>query len=320
MNSPERLQESSSTTNNNNNIEEEEEVKRSSSSSFVYLFLRFCIALVFSICFLALVAFSLVVLAVIVSNLSISYPISVPCQCKIVSSSVDIRSAKVCELGLLNYKAKHVFYPSEKKKFRCRYDYYWASVFEVEYTDHSGHPHIAFAEAPNEALPPDCRPTFNAAWMAKDIFKVNETYDCWYTLGISKLNLYYDEIFNCQADHPSTIEMLKRYLILSTDMLTSWLSPTGVRGKKRYIRLETIAGAVTGFLTSLLTIALGRILYLLKTRVAGMSRVRRMQPLTIYLVRLKRACFLVAYFSFVSWLAIQYWEKLGLMDIFGAHT
>lgn len=46
-------------------------------------------------------------------------------------AGVDLKSAKVCELGLLNYKAKHVFYPSEKKKFRCRYDYYWASVFEV---------------------------------------------------------------------------------------------------------------------------------------------------------------------------------------------
>lgn len=46
-------------------------------------------------------------------------------------AAVDIRSSKVCELGLLNYKAKHVFYPSEKKKFRCRYDYYWASVFKV---------------------------------------------------------------------------------------------------------------------------------------------------------------------------------------------
>ncbi|PWA67873.1 Leucine-rich repeat-containing protein [Artemisia annua] len=42
---------------------------------------------------------------------------------------------------------------------------------QVEYTDHSGHPHIAFAEAPNEALLPDCRPTFNGAWLAKDKFK-----------------------------------------------------------------------------------------------------------------------------------------------------
>lgn len=44
---------------------------------------------------------------------------------------VDIRSSKICELGLLNYKAKHVFYPSEERRFRCRDDYYWASIFQV---------------------------------------------------------------------------------------------------------------------------------------------------------------------------------------------
>ncbi|KAK2969201.1 hypothetical protein RJ640_024532, partial [Escallonia rubra] len=126
---------------------------------------------------------------------------------------VDLRSSKVCELGLLNYKAKHVFYPSEKKKFRCWFDYYWASVFKVEYTDHSGQTQLALAEAPSEALPPDCRPTFDAAWLTKDKFKVNGTYDCWYSLGISKVNIYHDGFFNCLADHPSTTEMLRRYSI-----------------------------------------------------------------------------------------------------------
>lgn len=46
-------------------------------------------------------------------------------------TGVDIRSSKVCELGLLNYKAKDVFHHFERSKFRCRYDYYWASVFKV---------------------------------------------------------------------------------------------------------------------------------------------------------------------------------------------
>ncbi|KAK9050514.1 hypothetical protein SSX86_030516 [Deinandra increscens subsp. villosa] len=284
------------------------EVKRSSG---VYQLLRCCIAFLFLLIFMVLVVFTLLVLALFISNISISYPISVPCQCKIVSSNVDLRSAKVCELGLLNYKAKHVFYPSEKKKFRCRHDYYWASVFEVEYTDHSGHPHTALAEAPNEALPLDCRPTFNAAWMAKDRFKVNETYDCWYTLGISKLNLYHDELFNCRADHPSMTEMLKRYLILSMDMFTSWSSQMRVHNIMSW---GAIAGAVSGVLTSMITVALGRMLYLLKSRIVSMVRVK-----DAYLIRLKRVCFLVAYFSFVSWLAVQYWERLGLLDIFGAH-
>lgn len=305
MDSPEQREEEST-------IDSEKDVKR---VSVIYLLFRLCLAFLFPVILLVLVVFTVVVLALFISNISISYPISVPCQCKIVSSSVDLRSAKVCELGLLNYKAKHVFYPSEKKKFRCRYDYYWASVFKVEYTDHSGNPHTAFAEAPNEALPHDCRPTFNAAWMAKDRFKVNETYDCWYTLGISKLNLYYDEFFNCQADHPSMTEMLKRYLILSSEMLMSWFSRTD-RGQGRYVKWEAIGGAVAGFMTSLITVVLGRMLYLLKSRIVNIFRVR-----TAYLIRLKRACFLVAYFSFVSWLAIQYWGKLGLLDIiFGAHT
>lgn len=46
-------------------------------------------------------------------------------------AGVDIRFSKVCELGLLNYKANNVFYPLERSRFRCRHDYYWASVFEV---------------------------------------------------------------------------------------------------------------------------------------------------------------------------------------------
>jgi len=46
-------------------------------------------------------------------------------------TGVDIRSSKICELGLLNYKAKDVFRHFESSKFRCRYDYYWASVFKV---------------------------------------------------------------------------------------------------------------------------------------------------------------------------------------------
>lgn len=46
---------------------------------------------------------------------------------------VDLRSSKVCELGMFNHKSNYVFYPFEKSKFRCRYDYYWASVFKVYY-------------------------------------------------------------------------------------------------------------------------------------------------------------------------------------------
>ncbi|KAL6578671.1 hypothetical protein OROMI_008887 [Orobanche minor] len=91
---------------------------------------------------------------------------------------------------------------------------------KVEFIDHSGNARFALAEAPNEALPYNCRPSFGAAWLTKDKFKVgirnsvNGTYECWYTLGISKVNINHKGLFDCPAEDPSTVEMIKRYYIL----------------------------------------------------------------------------------------------------------
>uniref|UniRef100_A0A6N2NAN1 Uncharacterized protein n=1 Tax=Salix viminalis TaxID=40686 RepID=A0A6N2NAN1_SALVM len=83
------------------------------------------------------------------------------------------------------------------------------------YKDYSlGQTQFALAEAPNEALPLNCRPNFGVAWLTKDRFKVNKTYDCWYTSGISKVSLYRDDLFSCLAKDPSQVEMIKRYFIL----------------------------------------------------------------------------------------------------------
>ncbi|OMO89318.1 hypothetical protein CCACVL1_07918 [Corchorus capsularis] len=191
-----------------------QEIPDNGNKGFHYVLLRIALALIFPIFAFFSLSFLVGLVAVFIGELSISNPITVPTRCKIVSSSVDIRSSKICELGLLNYNAKHVFYPFERSKFRCRYDYYWASVFQVEYRDHSlGQTRFTFTEAPNEALPLNCRPNFGAAWLTKDKFKVNETYDCWYS-GMSKVKLYNDGFFSCQAKDPSTMEMIKRYLII----------------------------------------------------------------------------------------------------------
>ncbi|CAH9080737.1 unnamed protein product [Cuscuta europaea] len=96
-----------------------------------FRFLRSCLGRVLFLLGLFLLLIFLLCSAVYIENLPIWNPISLPSRCKIVSSSVDIRSSKVCELGLLNYKAKNVLYPYEIKKFRCHYDYYWASVFKI---------------------------------------------------------------------------------------------------------------------------------------------------------------------------------------------
>ncbi|XVF52128.1 hypothetical protein PTKIN_Ptkin04bG0239800 [Pterospermum kingtungense] len=234
------------------------------NKGYHFMFLRIGFALLFPIFAFFFLSFLVGFLAVFMGELSISNPISLPSQCKIVSSSVDIRSSKVCELGLLNYKAKHVFYPFERSKFRCRYDYYWTSVF-----------------------------------------KVNETYDCWYTSGISSVKLYNDGFFSCQAKDPSTIEMIKRYLIISTKILHSWISS---KGRHRYWRWETVAGVVTGFSTSIITISFVRILQHMKSWL----------PQAINTVHIKRFCFLLVYFSVMGWLAFQYctWLNIPIIKVY----
>ncbi|XP_047306791.1 uncharacterized protein LOC124910217 [Impatiens glandulifera] len=263
-----------------------------------------------SLAFISFFSFPCLVGFVSVSfqNLWIVNPISVPSQCKIISSSVDLRSSKVCKLGLLNYKANYVLYPFERKKFRCRYDYYWASVFKVAYSDHSGETRFALAEAPNEALPVDCRPNFEAAWTTRDIFEVNKTYDCWYTIGISNVNLNADNFFNCQAEGPSIFEMLKRYSILSMQILLSWFSG---RGRSEYWKWEVIAGALTGFLTSLISVGLIGIVPLLKARLSKLG----LRPRDFFAAQSKRAFLFVAYFSLAGWLLIQYLKMLGFPNV-----
>ncbi|KAG5592408.1 hypothetical protein H5410_042922 [Solanum commersonii] len=332
------------------NPEEVEEKRKEISGSAR---LRRLLGILVFFCAFFTISFSVLYLAVFLGNLSISSPISLPSQCKIVSSSVDLRSSKVCELGLLNYKAKHVLYPSERKKFRCHYDYYWASVFkglpsavyipcvvcrllhsggstqcaqsahhrvltrraeavtEVEYMDHSGQARSALAEAPNEALPSDCRPNFSGAWLTKDKFEVNKTYECWYTLGISKVHIYQAGFFDCDAKDPSTIEMFIRYLILFMRIVKSWYV-SGVL--YWHWRWEAVAGVIAGFCTSIMTVILFALLRKLFSCIYQLSVVRRF-TLPFKKVRLRRVCFLLAYVSFTSWLAVQYFRRIGLPEI-----
>ncbi|WCJ20608.1 hypothetical protein M5689_002828 [Euphorbia peplus] len=253
-------------------------------------------------------------LSLLFGHLSITPPIYFPSHCKILSTSVDLKSSKVCELGLLNFKAKRVFYPFEGSKFRCRYDYYWASVFEVEYKDYSlGQTRLAFAEAPTEALPINCRPNFGSVWLTKDKFKVNKTYDCWYTVGFSKVSLYRDGFFPCQAKDPSIIEMMRRYIVLFIKVFPSWFEQK--KAKTRDYMLGAVGGIVAGFLTSLFFMKLIIILRLMKSRLAQ-TYIARLAAATIQTIFLRRACFLVAYFSIVGWLVIQYGKRLGIPDIY----
>ncbi|KAK4792356.1 hypothetical protein SAY86_022791 [Trapa natans] len=280
-------------------------------NSVLYLIARCIIALLLPVIFLFILSFIVGLLVVLFGSFSVQSPISLSSQCKILSSSVDIRSSKVCELGLLNYNAKNVFNPSEKRKFRCHYDYYWASIFKVEYKDLlSGQIRLALAEAPNEALPVDCRPSFNTAWLTKDKFKVNQTYNCWYTSDISKVSIYDDSFFSCQARNPSMVEMLRRSYILFMEMLHSMLiRRTGAAGTI-YWRWETIAGIIMGFSTPLISLTFLSLVQHLKS----LPRIctARLLPQAVNGDFLKRACFFVVYFSFTGLLFTQYGKRLGL--------
>ncbi|CAF2069783.1 unnamed protein product [Brassica napus] len=287
---------------------------------FSLLALRFCTVIVFSVVSFFVLSFILGVLVIILGELWVSSSTSsasLASRCKILSSSVDLRSSKVCGIGLLNNKAQHVFHPFERDKFRCRYDYYWASVFKVEYKDHlMGQTRLAFSEAPNEALPPECRPNFGAALLTKDNFKagsfnssrfleqVNETYDCWYAIGIPKIKLYQDGFFGCQANDLSFTDIFKQYAVLLSKLLQSWFNG---KGRPKYWRYDVIAGIVSGFSTSIITVLVVRILSNAKSWFprACCSVKSKLSKVNLF-VQVKRACLVIAYFYILGWMATQY--------------
>lgn len=265
----------------------------------------FCVGVSFLLSFV----FGLVGIAI--GNFTANSPVSVPALCKIVSSSVDIKSSKLCELGLLNYKAKHVLYPTSKgkRRFRCHEDYYWASIFEVEYKEYfSGQMVHAAAEAPKEALPRDCRPSFGDVWQTKMKFKVNETYDCRYTLGSRKADIYHDSLFNCQAKDPSTAELVRRFFILF--MRSSIYDKDATGGNGLYV----VAGAVSGMLFGMFSVVL---LKALRFFIIALNRCwdARKSQIQAFAIWFRRACLLVAYFGAAGWLMLQYGKMIGLKQL-----
>ncbi|CDY61679.1 BnaC01g40960D [Brassica napus] len=265
---------------------------------FSLLALRFCTVIVFSVVSFFVLSFILGVLVIILGELWVSSSTSsasLASRCKILSSSVDLRSSKVCGIGLLNNKAQHVFHPFERDKFRCRYDYYWASVFKVEYKDHlMGQTRLAFSEAPNEALPPECRPNFGAALLTKDNFKA----------GIPKIKLYQDGFFGCQANDLSFTDIFKQYAVLLSKLLQSWFNG---KGRPKYWRYDVIAGIVSGFSTSIITVLVVRILSNAKSWFprACCSVKSKLSKVNLF-VQVKRACLVIAYFYILGWMATQY--------------
>ncbi|CAL1373761.1 unnamed protein product [Linum trigynum] len=84
----------------------------------------------------------------------------------------------------------------------------------------------------------------------------------------------------------------------------------------KFWKWEAVAGAVAGFLTSLITIFFFSVVWKLMSWVPQTwTYIVRVLTRAINLVVLKRACFFVAYFSFMGWLTIQYGKRLGMPEI-----
>lgn len=265
-------------------------------------------SLILSLAASFLFSFLLGLLGLAIEELSASAPLSVPSTCRILSSSIDIRTSKICELGMFNYKAKRVFYPSEKTKFRCRYDYYWASVFEVEYKEYfSSHTFHAVAEVPKEALPEECRPSFGAAWSTRMKFKVNETYNCRYIPGSQRADIFLDDLFYCQAKEPSITEMIRRYFTLFRRLYYKQISGQHV--------VYSVAGVISGILISIFVVILIKIVHLL-----ARASVRKWNAfganIMVIVVQLRRVCLFVAYLCAMCWLTLHYSETIGLKRLF----
>ncbi len=104
------------------------------------------------------------------------------------------------------------------------------------------------------------------------------------------------------------------YNVRSIKILQSWISS---RERAKFWRWEMVAGIVTGFSTSLITISLIRLIHQMKSWLPHLCA-PRLLPQAVNTVHLKRAGFLVVYFSVVIWLAMQYGKRLGLPEIFTA--
>ncbi|KAG6506993.1 hypothetical protein ZIOFF_032327 [Zingiber officinale] len=226
----------------------------------------FCVISYFVVSFLT--SFLLGLLGLAIDRFSASAAVAIPTTCRILSSGkhlagVDLKASKVCQLGTLNHKANGAFYHLKKATFRCHYDYYWASIFEVQFEEYfSGQIFHAVAEVPKEALPHDCRPDFGIAWLTTLKFKVNETY------GLMGL------FIEAEGPGSNTVYVAR--------------------------------GFICGFLVSMLTVATAECFRILAGAMA------RRQTCIVWL---QRVCIIVAYFSAMAWLILQYGKMIGLNQL-----
>jgi hypothetical protein len=171
-------------------------------------------------------------------------------SCKIISKGVDLRSAKVCEL---KYVAHMPTISSSghtgRSKLRCYFDYYWTSVFKVEFRPHFSEAAVeAAAESPAEVLPIDCRPDFHTVWRTKERFQINEDYPCKYNpSNLQRVELVQNFTGNCTVEEPPMTTISRHFWTLfahHTDIFS-------ISSKNGHIFWRTLTSISLGFCYSI---------------------------------------------------------------------
>ncbi|CAM6092667.1 unnamed protein product [Calypogeia fissa] len=155
-------------------------------------------------------------------------------DCRIVAKGVDIRSAKVCEDGNLAHLQKSRQNSIAPSKFRCSWDYYWSSVFKVEYMPRTSTSAVlANAELPSGTISSTCRPSFASAWRTKETFEVNGTYPCTYnSKNLKIVDITVDKGGNCSTENEqSNLDLMKQFWYLLVHAQNALLSASAKTGE-----------------------------------------------------------------------------------------
>lgn len=186
--------------------------------------------------------------------------------CRVLSKGVDLKTAEVCtSLSSSGDSSQQNIRINSRKdsQLRCYFEYYWASVFEVEFRPKtSSLPFQAAVEAPPLLLPSSCRPSFRAAWKKKERYKINSTYPCRYSpsaLHVVQLVEEDNVHQNCTETDSSTWKYLQNFLL---QLFYSEKSIISVSTKNGQLLGGLVSGIFEGILLSVLAHLLTKSTYL----------------------------------------------------------
>lgn len=183
-----------------------------------------------------------------------------------------------------------------RSKFRCYFEYYWASVFKVEFKPYSSElPVRAVSEVPKAALPAYCRPGFGGVWILREMYQVNRTYPCKYTPGhLEMVDIAEDLFANCKAEKVSALSLFKQawMVLLFSDQWSTSQSGIVARKALSYISFAACYSVIiTGF---------ARIVCFIRSMLYGPDSLSNIDKV-YFEVRLQLTCMFMASVLWAVW-------------------